>query len=184
MMIPRIGNGYPGSVNFMSFLPTFFLGMVFSHYSVFDKWQQLWQPILKKPIGHVAKFAIMATALILYYSLYKLLPNNKFWDFKWALMLPILLFFIADYISIIPVLKSILQYLGKHSANIFYIHTFIRLYYCKNALYGLEHFALIIVVLLGSSLICSIIVEILKKIIFFDRFISIIDKRISKNINI
>lgn len=55
-----------------------------------------------------------------------------------------------------------LEFIGKHSMNIFLIHTLIFEYYFTKFIYSFKHWSLILIALLVSSLICSMVVEWLK----------------------
>lgn len=62
----------------------------------------------------------------------------------------------------IKYLKPALIYLGKHSMNIFMIHTFLYFYFYREYIYFTSNPAAIFGVLLASSLLLSIILEFIK----------------------
>ena len=66
---------------------------------------------------------------------------------------------------------AVLQFLGKHSLNIWLIHTWLCYYLFKDLIYGLKYPILIFVATLLLSLLISIIVEIIYK-----KISTIIDK--------
>lgn len=70
------------------------------------------------------------------------------------------------YISVIPVIRKVLYFLGKHSMNIFLIHTFIRWIWLRDFIYSFRYPLLIVAVLLGISLVMSMAVEALKKLLY------------------
>lgn len=73
--------------------------------------------------------------------------------------------------------ENIFSFLGKHSTNIFLMHTFIYYYYAKNFIYAPSKFILIFFLLLFCSIICSQFINLIKKIIKYDSIIdTIIDK--------
>jgi membrane-bound acyltransferase YfiQ involved in biofilm formation len=78
----------------------------------------------------------------------------------------------------IPYLNGLLQYLGKHSMNMYMIHTFIFYYWFNRFIYSFEYPALIFVVLTCISLGVSISLELLKKIIHLPVFIKTINTKI------
>lgn len=53
----------------------------------------------------------------------------------------------------------VLKYLGKHSMNIYMLHTFIFAYFFKDFIYGFIYPPLIFMALLSSSLALSILIE-------------------------
>lgn len=71
----------------------------------------------------------------------------------------------------IPFFYVSMQYLGKHSMNIYMIHTFIYYYFFSEFIYSFEYPILIFIVLLALSLGISVIIEFLKKIMHFTTFV-------------
>ena len=65
----------------------------------------------------------------------------------------------------IPVISHILAFLGKHSANIYYFHTFIYWNWFPYTIYSLGNKVLIYCIVFGSSLAVSAILELIKKVI-------------------
>lgn len=65
---------------------------------------------------------------------------------------------------------SILGFVGKHSMNMYLIHTFIFSYFFHDFIYGFKNPCLIFLVLFSTSLLLSLAFETLKKIIGFYRF--------------
>jgi len=63
-----------------------------------------------------------------------------------------------------------LDYLGKHSANIFLFHTFIVTYFFSKQLYSLHSWLLITAVLVFSCLAISWIIEKVKQLAHFAEF--------------
>lgn len=59
--------------------------------------------------------------------------------------------------------RSSLKFLGKHSGNIFLIHGLLYQFFLKKMIYGFWYPPLIWGVLLGISLVCSIVTENIKK---------------------
>ena len=66
------------------------------------------------------------------------------------------------FIIRIPVIREILVLLGRHSMNIFFLHTFYRAYYFKSFVYGFKYAWAIVLVLLIMSLLTSIVIEWIK----------------------
>lgn len=147
----------------MSFLPAFYLGMVVAKYRVYDRWQAYWQDKSFAICG--LKFVLHILFLIGIYKIYYFIPTDKFWDIKWGLFPVPVIFFIADYIAEVPGIKQFFAYFGKHSLNIFLVHTFIRYYYFEEFTYSMRHFVLVVVVLMCTSLVISIVIEQLKNIL-------------------
>ena len=66
---------------------------------------------------------------------------------------------------------NILEFLGKHSMNIFLFHTFIFSHWLKDFIYSPKNPLLIFLLLLGVCLIISVAIEWLKKLIKIDSLI-------------
>lgn len=79
----------------------------------------------------------------------------------------------------IPMLRSVLQFLGKHSMNIFMSHTLLRAYFLKDFLYGLGYSMLTFFVLLGLSVLLSIVIDLIKKYSGYDKLCEKIIKKIA-----
>lgn len=72
----------------------------------------------------------------------------------------------------------ILAFIGKHSLNIFLIHTFIFKYYFSDFVYSFKYAGLITIVLLVISLFLSILIEQLKKILAYNKLENFVLKKI------
>jgi len=79
----------------------------------------------------------------------------------------------------IPIITKILQFFGKYSMNIFFTHTFFYMIMYRDVLYSLKYAGLIYMVLLGISLLYSIVIEFIKRRIGF----YILVKKIKEGIN-
>ena len=75
-------------------------------------------------------------------------------------------------------ISSVLSFLGKHSINIYMVHTFIYYYYFENFIYSFKYPLFIFVVLLAISLSISIIIEYGKKIVGLPVLINNINNKI------
>lgn len=110
--------------------------------------------------------------------LYLRLAESTFFDIKWGLLpLPFLLFCI-EFVIPCKGLRQVLVFLGRHSMNLFLIHSFVRTYYLNGFLYSLPHFLVIFLVLLLISLALSLLVEWIKKALRYDAFIDKLCDRI------
>lgn len=72
-------------------------------------------------------------------------------------------------IARIPGLNRAAEFIGRHSMNIFFFHAFLYQNWFYDFTYSLRYPALIFLFLLGSSLLFSVLVEGLKKLLHFDR---------------
>ena len=122
---------------------------------------------------------LMIAAILFYYRLKTLnTPILAVWE---GLLSLIVICFAIEFISVIPVIKQVLHYIGKHSMNIFLIHNFIRVVWYYEFTYSFKYAGAIVIVLLSISLLISIIIEFIKKI---TKYNVIIDRIIVKLQNI
>ena len=116
-------------------------------------------------------FLIETFLLGFLYCIYLVLPVERFWEFSWNCIPFFLIIYCWKWIIRIPIIKDILYFIGKHSMNIFLIHTFIRDHYLHDFIYSLKYFLLIIIVLLFLSIILSILIEQIKRIVGYNQLI-------------
>ena len=76
-----------------------------------------------------------------------------------------LILFIKIAVHKVNIISLVFDYLGKHSMNIFLIHTFIFNYFYSAFIYSFKYPFLIFIVLIACSLVISILIEYCKKII-------------------
>ena len=178
MALPRL-IGVNDITNLNSFFLAFCIGMWLSKVKAFDYFCTTAFYQKNRPAAQVLEFILILLSLVLSCLLFLELPLTIYWDvLRGILPLPFL-FFSVKYVIRIPVIRTILLFLGKHSMNIFLIHTFFRVYYASDFIYSLRYAYLIIAVLLGISVIASIITEFLKNVTGYNRFISSLVRKIS-----
>ncbi len=71
----------------------------------------------------------------------------------------------------IPVLNKLLTFIGKYSMNIYLVHTFFYMQLWQKFIYGFRYAGLIFLALLAASLLYAVVLELLKKLIGFDRLL-------------
>lgn len=170
--VPRlIGTGYQGGVSAYSFILPVIAGMLFAQYDVFKKLDEL-KITKSKVFSEAFQFVVYTGLLVASIVIWMKIPQDKAWEFHYAVAPVISICFCKKYIIRIPVIKQLLSFFGKHSMNIFLVHDFIRDVYFKDFIYGFEKFWLIAFVLFVISLVISIVIEFVKKVIRYDKFIS------------
>lgn len=78
----------------------------------------------------------------------------------------------------IPIFSSVMQCLGKHSGNIFLVHNQIYSYYFQSFIYSFGHWIVILFTLLAVSFLVSVVMEILKKVLRYDKLMGILGMKI------
>lgn len=169
--IPRVLQiGFPGTTNGYSFVTALILGMAFAKYGLFEKLADLkWAKNEKADMAlkFLPVLALVAVSIIVYNRV----PIKDFWELHYAIIPMIFIYFCKVYIVRIPVVKQVLAFFGKHSMNIFLVHTFFRYTFFMDFTYSFEKFWLIALVLFGVSLGVSIVLEAFKKLIRYNKLI-------------
>ena len=170
------GDGtFTGENSVYAFLSPFLLGCIFAEGALFERWTAFFGSAWwKKAI----KCAVEAAAIVLLYLLYHKLPVNSFWEYHYGLVPLVLIVFLAEFVLPVPGVKNVLRFLGKHSYNIFLVHTLIRAHFLHDFTYSLKHFALVILFLFASSLLISFGIELLKKATRYRKGIDCLCQRI------
>lgn len=147
------------------------LGVVFAESNGIVKVSQ-WQIGNSRIVSQIIKFVV---EILLLYLLFK--GRNSKYSYQlvelWDSLIPVIIILFAyEFIVVIPGVKQVLRFLGRHSMNIFLTHNFFRVFWCPDFIYGFRSAWLIPLVLLLISLVFSMAVELLKKGIRFDTFVA------------
>lgn len=162
--------GYLGNNSIYYFFPAFVIGIIAAKYKLIDKYNNL-------KINIKLKFIIEFLILYMSYRIYLIVSNELFYIFKWGIYPFLIILFFVNYLEIFPKVKKVLIFLGKHSMNIFLLHTFIKTNYLRDFIYSFPHFIINIIVLLVFSIVLSMIVEKLKKLIYYQNLIDYFIKK-------
>lgn len=178
VFIPRLlKTGFPGSTATYSFVVVFVIGMAFSKYSIFERLGELkW--LKNEKADKALKFLPVLALVVISEIIYNRVEIEEFWELHYAIIPMIVIYFCKEYVVRIPVVKQLLAFFGKHSMNIFLVHTFIRYVFFEDFTYSFEKFWLIVLVLFSISLAISIVIELLKKLIRFDKIIKMISDKV------
>ncbi len=148
-------------VEFWCYLPTVFLGCAFACENWFERLHE-W-----KQGNYIIKAGKCTACLFLLYLSY-LLSKYTALEFSYLLIF-VIPYIVYEFIAFIPVLNFCLEFLGRHAANIFLIHTFIYYYFYPDFIYSFQDSWKILGVLLLLSLAVSILIELLKKITRYNK---------------
>lgn len=169
VFIPRLLKvGYPGSINPYCFILALLAGMCFAEYKLFEKCSET-HLLKNKYLDNILKFILSLAILIISIVVCDRTERYQIWELHYAIAPVIAICFCKQYVIRIPILKNILAFLGKHSMNVFLIHTFIRYTFFADFTYSFKYFWLIALVLLAISLGISVVLELIKKGIHFDK---------------
>lgn len=116
---------------------------------------------------------VFLTAWLYRYSFWK-----GYEDIRYALCTLAVVFFVAQVAARIPGIREILAFFGKYSMNVFLIHSAIRGIWLKDFLYSMGEWWQIVIVLYGISLAVSVVMELVKKGIRYDRLVEMVSGRL------
>lgn len=182
--LPRVFELQFENSSFISFLTPVLLGMYcadknvivrFANYKIIKN-NIIWNKIIK---------LVIETGIVIFASfLFIQLPKNNFYEITYGIIPICFIVYLYEFYLDLPLIKQVLKFLGKHAMNIFLIHEFIRTYYLNEYIYSFKNFIKIAMMLLLISLLISVVLELFKKLIRYDRWISklidVIDKRIKE----
>lgn len=170
VVVPRVlGISYTGGNSAYAFILILCIGIIFAKYDLLNKWINYTNTTL---VQKLIKFLGELCLCIFAFLLYRLVPEKEFYEVRFALIPLIIILFSVEYINYIPLVRQVLYFLGKHSMNIFLVHTFIIAIYYRDFVYSFHYFIVIVSILLGISLAISILVEALKKVVRYDDLIN------------
>lgn len=104
-------------------------------------------------------------------------------EFAYLVDAPIALlvsWFSARMLASLPVIGKVLGFFGKHSMNIYFVHTFFYMAIYQKFIYSFKYAGLIFLVLLGVCLVYSVILEGVKKFCGVRKLTSFLVEKISK----
>lgn len=88
--------------------------------------------------------------------------KDYFWNYADAFIALFIVCAVVMTVGSVPVLNTVLRFLGKHSMNIFLCHTFFYLIVWRNYIYYFKYAAVTFLILLGVSLLYSVLLELVK----------------------
>ena len=164
--------------NLVRWLYTAFLGIVCADKNILVKMQEFSIVKSDKYINKILKFVIATLILVaLFYIRQK--TDYRIYELNDALIPVFVIYYCFEFIMPIKYVNESLMFLGKHSMNIFLIHTFIRAHYLNTFTYSFKYPFLIVLVLLVFSLILSIIIEAMKKYSRYNKLVEKVREKIS-----
>ena len=122
-------------------------------------------------INKLFKLIILTCVTIVMYRIFDSAWGLEHFKFLLNGILPVLVIWWAyEFLIWIPGISHILEFFGKHSADIFYIHTFIRAMWLKDLTYSFTYAWQIWLFVLLVSLIISLFLDALRKVLHYRQF--------------
>lgn len=134
---------------FFYYFPVFYLGLFFSKYSCFERFQRI---TCNSLIGCVVCVIMTAIAYII---------RSK-WDITemTILMTPLFIYLFVVFFRLIGNVNKVFLFFGKHSMNMWLIHSFFCYYYFQKEMLMVSNNAIVdYVLLVVVSLVSSVMVD-------------------------
>lgn len=156
--LPRVlPIGFRGGTEIVTFFFPLLLGVLFARYDLF---RYLWRPWLgNRAADRLLKLLVTGGLALLGYKAYFRLPAERYWEIFYGLIPLSFLLFFHVLVKGVPLAESLFAFLGKHSGNIYFVHTVFLYVFLKEPLYSLPWFGLTPLALLGLSLGVSLLLE-------------------------
>lgn len=129
-------------------------------------------------LNKILKFLLSMIALTVGIYLWKYEEFGSIYEIRHSILGILVVYIVYEFIAPIKYLRSFLCFAGKHSMNIFLIHTFIRKEFFNDFIYSFKYPIVIVAVLFSTSLLVSIVIEFLKKITGYNCFVEKLRKRL------
>lgn len=168
--LPRVLNmGYTGGNTPYPFLMAMVFGMLCCKYDLFA-WAKGVKFTGVRWLDQTLKFFLLGELVLFGAWSYFQVDLKVLWEYSFAVVPLCLILFCVLFLFRIRPLRAVLAYIGKHSLNIWLVHTFLRDYGAKYLWMG-RYAWTAIVIMLVFSLAMSICIEFLKKILGYNRLI-------------
>ena len=151
IMVPLL-SGLDMDASLLQYFPTAALGTVFAEYRLFEKWNRRITDRASAALDMIATIAILALCLAAR-------TVNYPWIFD-----PVGVLMICHFAQRIEKVSIVLNFLDKHSMNMFMLHTFIYCYYFGWVVYSAYWFGAVLIALTVVSLAASCVIELAKRI--------------------
>lgn len=181
-VLPRIlATGYPGGLSAYTFLFSLIFGMIFAEYNIFERIAE--HSPKNKIAAYLMHFVIFSVLIIIMVRTPYLSERSKIWEMYYGVVPVFFILFIKYCVICIPVLRDVLQFLGRHSMAIFLTHTFLRLNYLNEFIYTRGHFVLVFLALFVPSVALAVLLDALRKLCKYDVMINKLTAKITAKID-
>lgn len=169
--------------NMTRWLLTIPLGIIFADSDILVKLKSV-KLFRNKAVTKIFKFVILTFIL---FCLLKLRNTGwgkeKFYYYISSILPVYFVYYLYEFATDVPVLNPVMDFFGRHSSNIFYMHTFIRAIWFPKFTYSFKYAVLTFVFMVIGSLILSFAVEGIKKLIRWNKFVKFITDKLVKWVN-
>lgn len=168
IVVPRLFGASFGDMNLWLLLVVW--GIWFADQDMFGKLRE-WKLVSNETLNGILKFLLLfvATAVTGYYRGNYSITQMR--DITNCTATILFICFCYLYVIRIPVLRQSMKFIGKYSMNMYFLHNCLFMLWFKEEFYAIGNCWVILAALVVSSLLLSILVELLKKAVRYDRLI-------------
>ena len=164
--------------NMTRWLLTIPLGVVFADYGILEKLRSV-SVCKNKILGKLIKFAVLTLLLAFLFVLRRTSWCTEKFFYCISSILPVFfVYYLYEFVSETPVVSTVLEFFGRHSSNIFFLHTFVRAVWFPKFTYSFRYAIVIFLFMTASSLAMSFGVEGIKKLVRWDSAVKKATKKI------
>ncbi len=164
--------------NMTRWLLTIPVGVIFADCDILEKCKQS-SLVKNRVLSKLIKLVIFTAVLIIMLKLRNYSwGKEKFYYYISTIVPVFFVYYMYEFITDIPVLNSVLAFLGKHSSNIFFMHTFIRAIWFPKFTYSFGHAFFTYIFMLGFSLAISMAIMEIQKLLGWDKLIKKLTQKI------
>lgn len=177
MLLPRFLNLRVVNTNLLHYTLAMALGMYCAESDLFTRWKTFEETRLRK----IPKILLFLFQLLLLAALVVFRQSDAGQGLLEVFdgIIPVYLaYFGRHYLFRLPGLCQVLMFLGKHSMNMFLTHTLIRTTFFQDFSYSFGNAWLNVLVLLVITVLLSMVIEALKKLVHFSDFVHFLTAKI------
>lgn len=176
MLLPRFMNLKVANTNLLHYTFAMVLGIYCAQSDLFSRWKE-WE---EHHLHRIPAFLLFLFHLLLLGALVVFRQSDAGQELLEIFdgIIPVYFaYFGQRYLFRLPVLSPVLRFLGKHSMNMFLTHTLIRTTFFQDFSYSFGNAWLNVFVLLVITVLMSIVIEFLKKLIRFPSLITGLEQK-------
>lgn len=141
------------------------LAVCFADQDIFAR-LKAWNPLRAKFLSKIFKIFCSSVMIVIMCMVIKTDWGNKQFGFLLGGIIPaVIIYWAYEFVIEIPVIRQILEFIGKYSGLIYYIHTFIRGVWLTDVTYSFPYAWQILLFVLGVSIAIAIAIELVRKVL-------------------
>lgn len=176
MLLPRFLNLKVVNTNLLHYTFAMVLGMYCAQSDLFTRWKDFEDRHFRKvPAPVLFLFHLLILALLVMFR--QSTAGQELLEVFDGIIPVYIAYFGRLYLFRLRGLSPVLRFLGKHSMNMFLTHTLIRTTFFQDFSYSFGNAWLNVLVLLVITVLISMVIEALKKLVHFSDFVQLISQK-------